>query len=478
MTGSPVEPRRLMPIERSVVVASLPLVCCALLIPVLPWMGGGAPGAPALAEAAEAPRRARPARHRRRRKSHRGRKRGRRKRAAPKAAPAPESLRWVPKTRRLAPGRWRPEVAYALERLLEFEGEGTPGYTPNVPPVAVFSWEDVAITHDVGEAVFLRMVRRAEFKFSDEFWKLIPEQYGRARIRIGYERFVDRLAALNEAGALAEQDALVRREARAKARKLPMGPERETRLETLAEEGARAEEARAERNLKRLSILEPLAASDPAYRMYRKAFAGCYQSICREVGRRACAEWLVKLLSGFTEEKLRDYTLTTLREELRRPVGTEDLGEAIGDPVPVRVRTGLRLIPEMRDLFQKLKDKGFDVWVISSTNDWSLKASVDSYGVHISRAVGVRSRVIEGRLTLKILRPTPSGTGKAEAVTMFIGAEPALVMAGPGEESLLDYGRGVRVMIADKGSDTSEWTRRHWLFQPRLSPVRAPQKLD
>ncbi|MFH1723220.1 MAG: haloacid dehalogenase-like hydrolase, partial [Elusimicrobiota bacterium] len=350
-----------------------------------------------------------PSRARRRRR--RSNTRGRRKRAPvkAKAAPAP-----VPKNRRLAPGRWRPEVVDALELLLEREGQGTPLYAPANPPVAVVAFDDVAATHHVGEAVFQSLVDRAQFKFSDEFWELVPVQYGRARIRAGYEGFRDQPRSVWD--------------------------------------------------------------QDPYYRMYRKGFHGCYRSICREVGMKACSQWIATLLAGFEEVEVRRYVRAVIQEELRRPVGGEDVKDAVDDPRPIRLRTGLRRIPEMEDLFRKLKEKGFDVWVMSTANHWAIEAIARLYGIHPTRIVGIRSKVIDGLVTKEVLQPIPWGTGKAEAITMFIGRSPSLAVGGGDDEPLLSYGEGLRVAVVDPDSDRSQWERRAWLIQPRFSPVRTPQQ--
>ena len=330
-----------------------------------------------------------------------------------RTAPATKA---APGVRRLAPGRWRPEVADALERLLEQEGAGREDYSDADPPVAVFGWEDVSITHRLGEAVFRRLVTRADFKFSEEFWGEVPEVYGRARLRSDYESFRDHAQAS--------------------------------------------------------------WPKEPAYRSYRKGFLRCYQRMCAAEGAKSCARWLTVLLKGFSQDELRNYSTETIRQEFLRPVGEELAVDDIDDPAPVKMPVGLRRIPEMADLYRRLLDRGFDVWVLSGSNDWSLKTMAAMYGVDGSRAVGVRCKVVNDKLTADVLIPIPVGSGQAEALTLFVGRPPSLVVASSGDSELLGYGRGVRIAVADAGAGGAVWERKGWLYQPRFSPVRPPQEFQ
>lgn len=119
----------------------------------------------------------------RRHRSHRWRKADEKKRAQKKKRVS------TPRVRRLARGRWREEVSEAIEDILAEKGVGTDGYSEQNPPVAVFAWDDVAITHDIGRAVFQHLVEKADFKFDNAFWDMVPVHFGRVLIRAGYNEF-------------------------------------------------------------------------------------------------------------------------------------------------------------------------------------------------------------------------------------------------------------------------------------------------
>lgn len=325
------------------------------------------------------------------------------------AAPAADAAR--PGRGTPAAGRWLPEVSAELERLLASRGAGTPGYTPYDPPVAVFVLDDVSISGAAGEAVFRALVDRAAFKFPEGFWELIPVQYGRARVRAGWEGF--------------------------------RGQPRE------------------------------IWEKDAYYRIYRKAFLRCHESICRDYGPRRCAAWRARLLAGFAEDELRVLVRDILAEEMRRPLAEERAGDFPEDPDPVIVRRGLRMIPEMRDLYGRLLKRGFDVWLFSGSDQWSSEEMARVYGVHPGRVVGVRTQVADGRLTFGLLDPLPLGSGTAEARAMFIGRSPALAVGGEADAAMLAFGEGVRIVVAARQRGGLP---ARALFQPRFAPVREPQE--
>lgn len=369
----------------------------ALLAVLLAAPGAAAPRKRRPAQPAAQP--SRPARHR-----------------VHKEAPHPTDPTAISWPRRLAPGRWTPPAADALERLLQYLGDGATGYTTADPPAAVFVLDGAAMTNSPGDALFARLVDDAAFSFDAPFWGLLPPHYGAARARAGWESFK------------AAPRAVWRR--------------------------------------------------DPHYLMYRKALHGAYASLCRDAGRRACARWQTALLTGLEEAEVRNRARQAFADALRRPVGTEPVGDAPEDPAPVEVPVGLRLIPEMRDLMAQLLAKGFDVWLLSPSSQFAALEAARLYGVHPTRVVGVRQKIADGRLTAVTLKPVPEGAGMAEAVTLFIGRYPALAVAGPADLGLLDYddGSGLRILLAEPAAAPADLAKRGWVLQPPFSPVREPQE--
>jgi HAD superfamily phosphoserine phosphatase-like hydrolase len=74
-----------------------------------------------------------------------------------------------------------------------------------------------------------------------------------------------------------------------------------------------------------------------------------------------------------------------------------------------------RIFPEMRTLVQALQERGTDIWVVSSTNDWVIEEGVRIFGIPSERVLCSRVAVVAGVVTTRLL-DVPSGEGKAKSL--------------------------------------------------------------
>lgn len=313
---------------------------------------------------------------------------------------------------RLAPGRWKPDVKLALEVFAADHGKTGENYDPAHPPVAVLAWDDAAIKGDIGEAVFQRLVERAQFKFDDQWWDLVPLAYGRQRTRAAQEQFIDLSTAVWSA--------------------------------------------------------------QPTYHQYWKYMLQSYQDSCRKVDRKDCRMYLTRLLRGFTRDEAIKYAKDVLADEEARPLATERVPEAPDDPAPARIRRGLREIPEMKDLCRLLLSAGFDVWVVDLESTPLLLASTPAYGIDPSRVIGIKPGQYRDRLLSKLDEPIPTRAGKVEAVVAALGRPPALVVgASNDDKELLTYGSGLRLLLDRGDGMLRDFAQKAgWLVQPAFSGKR------
>lgn len=316
-----------------------------------------------------------------------------------------------PRERITSPG-WRVEVKQALEKLILEKGRASKKYDANWPPIAVVMLDNVVAAHHLGEVAFLRLVERAEFRFSDAWWERLPLDF-RERAKRAHRRFTQKP--------------------------------------------------------------EAVWPQDEDYLEWRKAMFGAYDLICKRDGRRACRAWLTQIIMGHTEGEAESYMRETLEEALSDPFRTDLIRAHAGDESPISASRGIRRIPAMAELVDQLLGEGFDVWALSSSNQWLAEAVSIRYGIDTSRVIGMRPRVINKRLQPDIIDPQPVGSGCSEAVIMFVGREPDLVVAGPEELELIEHGKGLRVVM-DRSDDRfrARAVDRGWLLQPEL-PVGAPE---
>jgi HAD superfamily phosphoserine phosphatase-like hydrolase len=78
------------------------------------------------------------------------------------------------------------------------------------------------------------------------------------------------------------------------------------------------------------------------------------------------------------------------------------------------------IFPEMRDLVRRLQENGCEVWAVSSTNEWVIRAAMKHFGVPESRVLAAKVEVENGIATDRLIR-VPSGPGKPEALREVVG---------------------------------------------------------
>ena len=306
---------------------------------------------------------------------------------------------------------WTPEAHKALEDLIAAKGAASKGYDDQWPPVAVFTLENVSSLHNPAEAAFLQLIERAEFRFSKAWWDLVPMEQ-RERAQLDYKHF---------------------------------------------------------------SSMQPSYwPHDEYYLDWRKAMLDAYSMLCRRDGLRNCRAWLATLLIGPKEKEAEAYQREVLDEALRETVAEEPVFANAGDQAPVTIGRGVRRVPAIGELIRELRKAGFDVWMLSTSSQWMAEAFASGYGVEANRVVGVRVRIVNTVLQSELIDPVPGGAGMAEAVTVFMGRAPDLVVAGPEDRELLGYGKGLRIAI-DRGDALlrARAKDRGWLLQPVLPPAPA-----
>jgi HAD superfamily phosphoserine phosphatase-like hydrolase len=82
--------------------------------------------------------------------------------------------------------------------------------------------------------------------------------------------------------------------------------------------------------------------------------------------------------------------------------------------------------PGMAGLVRGLEAHGFEVWIVSASNEWIVKAAAPTMGFAADRAVGIATAVRDGVITAEPIRPAPSEAGKVEVIRQRIGATPEL----------------------------------------------------
>jgi phosphoserine phosphatase len=85
-----------------------------------------------------------------------------------------------------------------------------------------------------------------------------------------------------------------------------------------------------------------------------------------------------------------------------------------------------RTFTEMRALVAALTERGTEIWVVSSTNNWVIEEGVRSFQVPASRVIAARALVVNGVITTKLV-DVPTGEGKASSLIAAGVATPDVV---------------------------------------------------
>ena len=81
------------------------------------------------------------------------------------------------------------------------------------------------------------------------------------------------------------------------------------------------------------------------------------------------------------------------------------------------------IFPEMQRLVHDLQAAGAEVWAVSSTNEWVIRAGMKHFGIPMTKILAASVRVVDSKITDQVIR-IPSGTGKPKAITEVIRRAP------------------------------------------------------
>jgi HAD superfamily phosphoserine phosphatase-like hydrolase len=82
----------------------------------------------------------------------------------------------------------------------------------------------------------------------------------------------------------------------------------------------------------------------------------------------------------------------------------------------------VQIFPEMRELVRRLQENGCEVWAVSSSNEWVIRAGMKHFGIPGSRILAAKVEVDNGIVTDRLIR-VPSGAGKPQALREVVKKE-------------------------------------------------------
>jgi len=85
-----------------------------------------------------------------------------------------------------------------------------------------------------------------------------------------------------------------------------------------------------------------------------------------------------------------------------------------------------RFFPPVRELLDGLRERGWEIFLVSASNRWSIAPGARALGVPLDHVLAVDVEVEAGRLTDRVCQPVPTLAGKPELVRRHAGRAPDL----------------------------------------------------
>lgn len=348
---------------------------------------------------------------------------------------------------KLADRNWDPFNKTELEALLNTYGKNSPNYNPAKPPYAVFDWDNTMVFLDIEEATLIYQLENLRYGAT-------PAQMEAAlRKDVPKDNFAKDYH--NAAGQPLNIDLVV-----------ADAVESYTWLYN---------------NYKGLKGTKSLAEvkKSPHYMNFITKVRYLYDAIGGTFDVAVSYPWVLYQFAGMTEQEVRQLVRETADWQLTQPVEKVTWTSPASLPgkagvVSVSWKNGLRLLPEMQDLFAALRQAGIDIWICSASFVDVVKeiSSNPKYGYHADpeRVIAMElERDAAGRIQVEFRRgyDQTQGKGKTLALQRFVvpkyGHGPILVAGdSEGDQNMMqDFADTKMVLIINRirGSDIGKMSK-------------------
>jgi len=246
----------------------------------------------------------------------------------------------LPESKQLIQGNWDKFNRAQLNKMMALYGNTNPNYNPAKKPYVVFDWDNTCVFLDTQEAALIYQLEHLLFKMT-------PAQMNNA-IRMGLSNKDFDKDYNNAAGQPVNIDKIA-----------PDIVKSYTWLYNNYE-GLKGKKSLAE------------VKKSPQYQDFTTKVRYLYEAIGDTFDHAVSYPWVLYLLTGMTEAETRAITAKTTEWQLTQPVAAVKWTSPASLPgkagvVSITWKNGLRFIPEMQDLYHKLRANGFNVYVCSAS---------------------------------------------------------------------------------------------------------------
>lgn len=139
---------------------------------------------------------------------------------------------------------------------------------------------------------------------------------------------------------------------------------------------------------------------------------------------REATDWIDKRYRGYKRGEVSELAICGEMVQLYQGLREEEMRRAARDFFASRIEQNI--FPEMLKLVADLKDRGVDIWAVSSTNDWVIEEGVRRFGIGADRVLAARVAIRDGVVT-DAIQDTPTDEGKVTALARVGIATPDAV---------------------------------------------------
>ncbi|WP_370679752.1 haloacid dehalogenase-like hydrolase [Comamonas sp. GB3 AK4-5] len=325
--------------------------------------------------------------------------------------------------------------------MIQQLGKSSPGFDATHPPYAVFDWDNTSIFLDIEEAVLVYQLEHLRFGAT-------PQQ-----LEVALRRNIPSTAFKPE---------------------YRNSKGREVNINTIVPDILRSYRWLYS-HYQGLAGTQPLeqVRQSPHYQAFVTKVRYLYEAIGGTFDHDTAYPWVTYLFTGLTEAEVRSMTRETVQWQLEQPIEKRRWTTPAQLPgragmVEVSWKNGLRLVPEMQNLYAHLRDAGFDIWICSASFVDVVReiASNPSFGYQqpSDRVLAMElERDAQGRIQ-PIFRKTydqTQGPGKTRAIQRFLvsryGYGPALVAGdSEGDQNMMaGFADTKKVLIINRLRDPS-----------------------
>jgi phosphoserine phosphatase len=128
---------------------------------------------------------------------------------------------------------------------------------------------------------------------------------------------------------------------------------------------------------------------------------------------REAADWIDARYRAYHRNEVSEIAICGEMVQLYQGLREDELRRAAREFFSTRIER--HIFPEMLQLVNDLRNRGTEIWAVSSTNDWVIEEGVTRFGIPASRVLSARVEVRNGIVTDRLL-DVPTDEGKVASL--------------------------------------------------------------